>query len=237
MILRIPLLATLVLAAAAGLAGTVDDCTSADPWADPAATAQICAAALTDQPDDPIPVLLNLGIAQRELGQLAASQDSLSQAVALDPTDPALLHQLGWTLRLLGDYPGAEQNLRQALTLWDDWRTSLSLCVVLQDQAQDARSIPPCQTALASGGVNLDTTYFLARAYNRTARPAEALATAAQGLSLPDPRPRIYVEAAQAHWSLGSHPDAIKVIRQGLNRYPFDRLLLQRLVRFPMFDD
>jgi len=61
-----------------------------------------------------------LGSVQRHAGRLRDAAQSLRETVAIDldvyhQSVPAHLHNLGIVLRDLGDYPGAEQNLRDAL--------------------------------------------------------------------------------------------------------------------------
>ena len=229
----------LLLAGIAGHADGTHDCLNADPFADPVTTARTCqtAAASEADPVQRAALLENLGVAERELGHLEDSKAALILALSLDAGNPSIMHQLGWTHRQSGDYPAAERLLRRAADLHAFGQVSLALCVVLQDQGKFADSVAPCQQALADAGPNQDTSFFTALAYNQTGQAADAWETASQGMALSDPGARMYEEAARAAWTLGNHPAAREAVERGLQRYPLNLLLVQRMLHFPMFDD
>jgi tetratricopeptide (TPR) repeat protein len=220
-------------------ADLVGDCLSWQPRANPEQTVIACslAARSTTDTGQRVEVLQNLGMAQRELDKLTESRTSLSEAAGLAPDNAEVLHQLGWTHRQLGDAAAAERALRAALAISVNAPTSLSLCVVLQDQGEFEQSVAPCEAALHMDGPNADTSFFLARAYAGVGRWSDARIAASEGIAQPDPGARLYLMAAMATWHLNDHPQALTLMQQGLDAYPMDASLLKRLAHIPMFDD
>lgn len=199
-------------------------CLATDTSLDPASAVSACDAlrhdpSLTDAVR--AEVLVHLGIAARNLGDLAESQALLDQAVALRPGNGSHLRMLAWTLRESGDLVQSEALYTRSLALERHWQGYLSRCVVRQDLHEFRSAVEDCEAALALT-TNGDTVYFTAHAWNRLVNHGRALDVALMGLLLPDGAPRIHAEAAEAYLGLGREADARRVLQDGLARWPDD---------------
>jgi tetratricopeptide (TPR) repeat protein len=113
-------------------------------------------------------------------GGLRAAHDQLATIVAENPEFVEALRLFAGTKQALGDPAAAEELLRRALALDPNWTPTLgTLGELLLGSGRGSEAEPLLQRALAGTPPYPRATLLLARYYNDTGRPAEALAVAA----------------------------------------------------------
>ena len=113
-------------------------------------------------------------------GSFCSAQEQLETIVAANPDFVEALRLLGGVKQALGDPPGAETLLRRALELDPHWTPTLAtLGELLLTGGRSSEAEPLLQRALAGTPPNARAALLLARYYNDTGRPAQALAIAA----------------------------------------------------------
>ena len=117
---------------------------------------------------------------QLRSGNLRAAHDQLATVVAAHPGYAEALRLFAGTKQALGDTAAAEQLLRQALALDHNWTPTLgTLGELLLGSGRGSEAEPLLQRALAGTPPFPRAALLLARYYNESARPAEAVDVAA----------------------------------------------------------
>jgi Flp pilus assembly protein TadD len=150
--------------------------------------------------------------AQLQAGQFRAAHDRLEAVVAANPTFAEAQRLLAGTKLALGDPAGAEALLRQALVVdpaWTPTLTTLGELLLASGRGSEAEGV--LLRALKTGAPDLRAAWVLARHYNSTGRPAQALAVAGPFCT----QGRIDAELATQHVTalvaLGRQAEAISV--------------------------
>jgi len=113
-------------------------------------------------------------------GSFRAAHEQLETLLAANPGFVEALRLLAGTKQALGDAAAAEELLRQALTLDPDWTPTLaSLGELLLGSGRAGEAEALLQRAAAGSRPYPRAALLLARYYNDTGRPAQALAVAA----------------------------------------------------------
>jgi tetratricopeptide (TPR) repeat protein len=113
-------------------------------------------------------------------GSLRSAHAQLETIVAANPDFAEALRLLGGTKQALGDPAAAEALLRRALELDPNWTPTLAtLGELLLASGRGSEAEPLLQRALAGSPPYPRAALLLARYYNDSARPAEAVAMAA----------------------------------------------------------
>jgi len=115
-----------------------------------------------------------------QAGSFRAAHDQLETIVDANPGFVEGLRLLAGTKQALGDSPAAEELLRRALTLDPNWTPTLATLgelLLSGGRASEAESL--LQRAVAGSPPYPRAALVLARYYNDTGRPAQALAVAA----------------------------------------------------------
>jgi Flp pilus assembly protein TadD len=113
-------------------------------------------------------------------GSMSRAHEQLEAIVAANPDFVEALRLLGGTKQALGDPLAAEALLRRALELDPNWTPTLAtLAELLLATGRGSEAEPLLQRALAGSPPYPRAALLLARHYNDSRRPAEALAVAA----------------------------------------------------------
>ena len=119
-----------------------------------------------------------------QAGQFATAHRRLEAIVATNPSFVEALRLLAGTKLALGAPQAAEALLRQALRIDPDWTPTLTtLGELLLAGGRGGEAEPVLQRACSGGRPDPRAALALARYYNDTGRPAQALATAAPFLA------------------------------------------------------
>jgi Tfp pilus assembly protein PilF len=139
--------------------------------------------ALERNPDDAT-THYNLGFMLSGSSQEKDALDEYRKASALDPANTLFLEHLGASLMLNGDVSGAEEQMQKAITLEParaEYRFNLGF--VMESNGDFAGAVGPLQKAVElNQGKNARFLAELAKAYDKTGHPAEAVKTAQQAL-------------------------------------------------------
>jgi len=132
--------------------------------------------ALDRNPDDAT-THYNLGFLLSGSAQEKDALEEYRKASALDPTNTMFLEHLGVSLMLNGDVSGAVEQLRLAA----EYRFNLGF--VMESEGDFAGAVAPLEKAVElNQGKNARFLAELAKAYDKTGHPAEAVKTAQQAL-------------------------------------------------------
>jgi len=204
-------------------------CIDLNPNDQPAQAFAACTNALeheAPQGETLVVLLINRGIAARELDLKETSVSDLERAVDLAPDDTNALRMLAWTYRTFGEPALAEELYSRVLKFDDHWQGWLSRCAVRTDLKKWQLAISDCQIALA-GNENEDAVFFLSFAQNGLMRYELALATAEQGIGNGIASPRIYIEGVFALINAQRREAAREFLQRGLIEFPDDSDLLE----------
>lgn len=161
------------------------------------------------------------GIALRELKQFEASEADLLQAITFDEA-PNILRMLAWTYREDGKLAKAERIYTRVLKKDDHWQGWLSRCVVRLDMNQPRKALGDCKEALSQDPNNPDTLFFLARAYNQTDQPQNAIKIALTGQEQYPETARFYTEEIWGLYFLNQDDAAFAKFTTARQRFPDD---------------
>lgn len=200
----------------ATLAPVIRDCTVA-----------FGAAGIDDQERSGI--LVQRGVAFRNLGDFDSSLVDLSAAVKLSPKNAEAARMRAWTLRELKRFGEAEVDFGQALSIEYHWQALLSRCVVRIDLEKFLKAIEDCEEALKQNR-NTDSLYFTAWLYNKLRRFPEAITLLQVAVLTDELSARIFDQLAHAYISVGDKHAAISAIANGLALFPGDAALEKRSV-------
>src|SRR6202140_5876453 len=115
-----------------------------------------------------------------QAGNFRAAHDELEALVAVNPEVVEALRLLAGTKQALGDAAAAEKLLRRALDLDPGWTPTLAtLGELLLSSGRGSEAELLLQRAVAGSPPYPRAAMLLARYYNDTGRPAQALAVAA----------------------------------------------------------
>lgn len=167
-------------------------------------------------------ILVNRGVAYRNLNDLKRSLRDLDEAIRLSPRSPIASRMRAWTLREMRQSRAAEVEYGRALKLEQHWQAYLSRCVVRIDLRKYKTAREDCEKALTLER-NADSLYFTA-----VMRSADGDATGAISLleeaSLSDQAPaRVFMDLANAYIRTGERGAARRSLNEGLSRFPDDR--------------
>lgn len=204
------------------LPSLAQDCFTLDPREDAEQMIPACTAYLSNPhpAEDTAQAQMNLGLAHRALGDLAASETALKAALRTHPT-PLAQRMLAWTYRQQQRYAKAERLYTQSLKAEAHFQGWLSRCVVRIDRKKFKSAAQDCEKALEMRNPNPDAMYFLARAYNEQGTPKRALPVAEKGVMYYPDQSRLLIELILAHDALGQVSKARDLAREGQKRFPF----------------
>lgn len=199
-------------------------CLALDSLADAAQLVADCSS-LPNHPglsgDERADLLIELGVAHRNLDDLATSAALLTKALELRPDHARTLRMLGWTQREAHALDAAEASFTRAIALDPDWQGHLSRCVVRQDRHDYRTAVEDCEIALALHP-NEDAYFFTAAAHNALLQADRALMVADAGLASPHASARIAVQALRACETLGETDRASGILIDARIAWPDD---------------
>lgn len=204
-------------------------CIDLDPNDQPAQAFAACTNALdheAPQREALVELLINRGIAARELDLKVTSVSDLERAVDLAPDNTNALRMLAWTYRTFGEPALAEELYSRVLTFDDHWQGWLSRCAVRTDLKKWQSAISDCQIAMADNE-NEDAVFFLSFAQNGAMRYELAFTTVEQGIGNGIASPRIYIEGVFALINARRRAAARDFLQRGLTDFPDDSDLLE----------
>ena len=190
--------------------------------------------AIAEKPEDArlhAALLTERGVAYREMQDYARALVDFDAALRLQPDSVANANMRAWAFREMGNFEAAEAAYSEILK--DEaskervtvdraiWQAYLSRCVVRQDLGRYDLSLGDCVVAL-QGSRNGDSLYFAARAYTELGRCGEAVPLLDEALLLEPVTARIYEELGYALVCSGERQRGVKVLDEGLARYPQD---------------
>ena len=172
-------------------------------------------------PETRTELLVQRGIAHRNVGDLNKSLADLGAAQDLSPGDPLVSRMLAWTYRGMGRLAEAEKEYGRALKLEPHPQAFLSRCFVRFDMKKLEDALADCETA---HGVDPseDSTYLTARLYRMLGRPSSALPLLEGAIGTPIESGRIYGLLAEIYESNGRSDDARRLRQQGHRKFPKD---------------
>lgn len=146
---------------------------------------------IVEQHPGHIPALCKLGVVHLRLDDPLSAADSFRRAVELDSENPYAHRMLAFSLMKSGDIAGAEETLKETLTLApDDTKSLMLLGVISQGKGQLKDAEGHYKTAITSDPLLSEPYYNLAVICSKTNRIDEAKDYYNQALergALPDP--------------------------------------------------
>jgi len=147
-------------------------------------------------------------------GSFASAHEQLEAIVAAHPGFVEALRLLGGTKQALGDPAAAEALLRRALELDPSWTPTLAtLGELLLGSGRSSEAEPLLQRALEGSPPYPRAALLLARHYNDTGRPAQALAVAAPLCLAGRADAELAAQHLQALAALGRQGEAVVAYR------------------------
>jgi len=147
-------------------------------------------------------------------GSLRSAHEQLEAIVAANPDFVEALRLLGGTTQALGDPAAAEALLRRALEIDPNWTPTLTtLGELLLMSARSSEAEPVLQRAVAGSPPYPRAALLLARHYNDSGRPAEALAVAAPLCLSGRADAELSAQHIQALAALGRQEEALATYR------------------------
>ncbi len=163
-------------------------------------------------------------------GHYPAAQDELTALVTAHPDFIEGLRLLGATKQALGDIPGAEQLLRRAVAMDGNWTPALtSLGELLLTTGRAAEAEPLLARAATANPPLPRAALLLARHYNDTSRPAEALKIAHPLVSAGRADTELAAQHIAALAALGRPEEAVALYQRLLAAAPTSAALAQGL--------
>jgi tetratricopeptide (TPR) repeat protein len=170
-------------------------------------------------------LLVQRGVAYRNVGDLNKSLADLGAAQDLAPDDPHVSRMLAWTYREMGRPAEAEKEYGRALKLEPHPQAFLSRCFVRFDMKKLEDALADCERAHGTDPSE-DSTYLTARLYRMLGRPSSALPLLEGAIGTPIESGRIYGFLAEIYESNGRPDDAHRVRQQGQRKFPKDKGLV-----------
>ena len=170
-------------------------------------------------------LLVQRGVAYRNVGDLNKSLADLGAAQDLAPGDPQVSRMLAWTYREMGRPAEAEKEYGRALKLEPHPQAFLSRCFVRFDMKKLEDALADCERAHGADPSE-DSTYLTARLYRMLGRPSSALPLLEGAIGTPIESGRIYGLLAETYESNGRPDDAHRVRQQGQRKFPKDKGLM-----------
>ncbi len=164
-------------------------------------------------------MLINRGVAFRNLGAFDLSLSDLTEAVNLDGEDLTAIKMKAWTLREMGRQLEALPLYDLAIARSPDAQALLSRCVVNIDLERYSKAFPDCERALTLER-SADALYFTALLLDEEGRGEEAVAYAEETLSHDSALPQHFALVAELQKRLGRMPEARATVRAGIERFP-----------------
>ncbi len=150
-----------------------------------------------------------------QAGSFRDAHDLLEAIVADNPGFVEARRLLAGTRQALGDAVGAEALLRQALALDPGWTPTLAtLGELLLNSGRAGEAEPLLQRAVAGTPPSPRAALVLARYYNDTQRPAQALAIAAPYCAAGNADAELVIQHVAALAALGRQREAVAAYRQ-----------------------
>jgi Flp pilus assembly protein TadD len=150
--------------------------------------------------------------AQLQAGQFRAAHDRLEAVVAANPGFAEAQRLLAGAKLALGDPAAAEALLRQALAVAPAWTPTLTtLGELLLATGRGPEAEEALLRALKTGAPDLRAAWVLARHYNNTGRPAQALAVAGPHCTQDRMDAELATQHATALVALGRQAEAIAI--------------------------
>lgn len=145
-----------------------------------------------------------------QAGQFRVAHDELATVVAANPDFAEGLRLFAGTKQALGDPVAAEELLRRALALAPDWTPiSGTLGELLLISGRAAEAEPLLQRALAGTPAFPRAALLLARYYNDSGRPGDALGVAAPVCLSGRADAELFAQHVAALVALGRHEEAV----------------------------
>ena len=153
--------------------------------------------------------------ARLQAGQFREAHDALAEVVIAHPGFVEALRLLAGAKLALGDSAGAEQLLREALTLDPQWPPTLTtLGEMLLGAGRAAEAVPLLEKSALATRADPRAALVLARYYNDTRRPAEALRVATPLCAGGKASVELAAQQIAALAALGRHGEALETWRQ-----------------------
>ena len=179
-------------------------------------------------PDARIEILINRGVAFRNLGDLRHSLEDLSEAVRLGGANANAIRMRAWTLRLMKRQVEAEQLYTRALALEPEWQGYLSRCVVRLDLQKLEEALRDCEQALKLQR-SADSVFFTAFALFQMGRLEQALPLAAESNAMDESLPQFPILLADIQLGLNMDSEAVTTLQAALDRFPGNGQLKSKL--------
>ncbi|HZX71585.1 MAG TPA: tetratricopeptide repeat protein [Rhodanobacter sp.] len=165
-----------------------------------------------------------------QAGRFTEAQAHLETIVAEHPDFAEAQRLLGGTLLALGDASGAEKLLRQALATSSDWTPTLAtLGEMLLGQGHVGEAEPLLQRAATGTPPSPRAVLVLARYYNDTGRPAQAVEMAARYCASVHADPELVGQHVSALAALGRQDEAVAFYRHAAIAAPDQAAAAQAL--------
>jgi len=156
-----------------------------------------------------------------QAGNFQLAHDQLEAIVAEYPDFVEAQRLLAGTRQALGDAAGAEKLLRQALALDPDWTPTLAtLGELLLNSGRASEAEPLLQRAAAGSPPYPRAALVLARYYNDTQRPAQALEAAARYCASGNADAELVAQHVAALAALGRQDEAVSIYRRAVATSP-----------------
>lgn len=154
-------------------------------------------------------------------GSYSAAHDQLATIVAENPEFVEALRLFAGAKQALGELPAAEDLLRRALALDPNWTPTLAtLGELLLGSGRGSEAEPLLQRARAGTPPYPRATLLLARYYNDTRRPAEALAVTAPACTSGRADAELAAQHISALAAMGRQAEAVAGYRSILAAQP-----------------
>ena len=164
------------------------------------------------------PVLLDAmrqASARLQSGQFQAAHDQLETILVDHPSYVEALRLLAGARLALGDSQGAESLLRRALAIDPKWLPTLTtLGELLLGAGRGAEAVPVLEHAALGPPAYARAALVLARHYNDSRRPAEALRVAAPLCTIGQGDAELATQHIEALALLGRHVEAVEGYRR-----------------------
>jgi tetratricopeptide (TPR) repeat protein len=164
-------------------------------------------------------------------GEFESAATAFQAAVAIKPSDPEALANLGISLANLGRLDQAVEVLEKSLAIEPaNALAQMSLGVLYDRQGKDSEARARYRATLEHDPKNVDALVYLADLEMRGGRPGDAALRYQQALERA-PTPRVRISLALAHAAAGRYRDAKATLEQGLTAVPGHPAMTNALAR------
>ncbi len=175
---------------------------------------------------EPVSRLAKLAIQKGESGEVL---DLMERAVAMEPSDPGYLYDLGWMYDALSEQDLAVRLYRQAIAASElSFEAMNNLALIYSERGQDDEARNLLERAIAVDPASEAAYFNLARYYGDREEWKAALATYDRVLDINPLNSGAWVEQARIRLSQGELEEAVELLNEALemNSQHFEAYLL-----------